>query len=277
MSETHDVSAAVNTSQISENENAERTQLILDHLPQVKLIARNISKRLPLSANLDDLISAGVIGLIAAVDAYDHKRGVKLKTYADYKIRGAILDSLRDLDWASRGSRRRSQRIERVMATLEQELKRAPVEEEIARALVISVHKYRNWLLEASNLTVLRLENARTEDEGGDLLCYLTDSEKRCPSQLLERADLERHLAKAIEQIPATEKTVLRLYYQEELTLREIAKILSLHESRISQMKSQATLRLRSLMDRSAERSRRVRRSRLGTADRKFGSAASNP
>lgn len=248
----------MNTSQILENGNAERTQLILDHLPQVKLIARNIFKRLPPSANLDDLISAGVIGLIAAVDAYDHKRDVKLKTYADYKIRGAILDSLRDLDWASRASRRRSRRIERVMATLEQELKRAPVEEEIARVLVISVHKYRKWLLEASNLTVLRLENARTEDEGGDLLCYLTDSEDSWPSHILERADLERYLAKAIEQIPAREKTLLRLYYQEELTLREIAKVLSLHESRVSQLKSQATLRLRSLMERSAERSRGV-------------------
>lgn len=225
-----------------------REQLILEHLPQVKLIARRIHERLPVSVSLDDLISTGVVGLIAAIDKYDARHDVKLKTYAEYKIRGAILDSLRGLDWAPRQQRKRAKLIEAAIAALEQEHHRMPTEEEIAKYLNLPVAEYQEWLSDARGLTLGSLENAGTEDEGCDLLRYLADSDEHWPSQIVERAELERLLAEAIEKMPELERTVLSLYYYEEMTLREIAKIVDLHESRISQLKSQAILRLRSYM-----------------------------
>ncbi|MGI8961720.1 MAG: FliA/WhiG family RNA polymerase sigma factor [Bryobacteraceae bacterium] len=225
-----------------------REKLILEHLPQVKLIARRIHERLPGSVSLDDLISTGVVGLIAAIDRYDAGHDVKLKTYAEYKIRGAILDSLRGLDWAPRQQRRRAKLIEAAIASLEQQYQRTPTEEEIAAHLGLSVAEYQNWLSEVRGLTLGSLENAGTEEEGCDLLRYLADKDEHWPSQIVERAELERILAEAIEKMPKLERTVLALYYYEEMTLREISKIVDLHESRISQLKSQAVLRLRSYM-----------------------------
>jgi RNA polymerase sigma factor FliA len=225
-----------------------REELILEHLPQVKLIARRIHERLPVSVSLDDLVSTGVVGLIAAIDRYDARHDVKLKTYAEYKIRGAILDSLRGLDWAPRQQRKRAKLIEAAIAALEQEHQRMPAEEEIAARLELSIAEYQEWLSEARGLTLGSLENAGTEEEGCDLLRYLADSDEDWPSQIVERAELERLLAEAIEKMPHLERTVLSLYYYEEMTLREIAKIVDLHESRISQLKSQAILRLRSYM-----------------------------
>jgi RNA polymerase sigma factor for flagellar operon FliA len=234
--------------EISHHAAEERERLILEHLPQVKLIARRIHERLPGSVSLDDLISTGVIGLIAAIDRYDATHDVKLKTYAEYKIRGAILDSLRGLDWAPRQQRRRAKLIEASIASLEQQFQRTPAEEEIAAHLGLSIAEYQNWLSEVRGLTLGSLENAGTEEEGCDLLRYLADKDEHWPSQIVERAELERLLAEAIEKMPKLERIVLALYYYEEMTLREIAKIVELHESRISQLKSQAVLRLRSYM-----------------------------
>ncbi len=225
-----------------------REQLILEHLAQVKLIARRIHERLPVSVSLDDLISTGVLGLISAIDRYDASHDVKLKTYAEYKIRGAILDSLRGLDWAPRQQRRRAKMIESAIAVLEQKLQRTPSEDEIAKELDLTVAEYQEWLSEVRGLTLGSLENAGGEEEGRDLLRYLADSEEDWPSNLFEKSELVRILAEAIDRMPYIEKTVLSLYYYEEMTLREIAKIVDLHESRISQLKSQAILRLRSFM-----------------------------
>lgn len=225
-----------------------RDELILEHLPQVRLIARRIHERLPVSVSLDDLISTGVLGLIAAIDRYDPKHHVKLKTYAEYKIRGAILDSLRVLDWAPRQQRKRAKLIESCIAELEQEYQRTPTEEEIARQLGLSIPEYQEWLSDVRGLTLGSLETAGREEQGGDLLRYLSDSEGQWPSEILERSELEELLAEAIERMPSLERTVLNLYYYEEMTLREIAKIVDLHESRISQLKSQAILRLRSFL-----------------------------
>lgn len=225
-----------------------RERLILEHLPQVKLIARRIHERLPVSVSLDDLISTGVLGLIAAIDRYDASHDVKLKTYAEYKIRGAILDSLRGLDWAPRQQRRRAKLIESAIAVLEQTHQRTPTEEEIADQLGLPVSEYQEWLSEIRGLTLGSLENAGTEEEGCNLLRYLADNDEHWPSQIVERAELERLLAEAIDKMPTLERTVLSLYYYEEMTLREIARIVDLHESRISQLKSQAVLRLRSYL-----------------------------
>jgi len=226
------------------NDREERERLILEHMPQVRLIARRIQERLPKNINLEDLVSTGVIGLISAIDHFDPRHNVKLRTYAEYKIRGAILDSLRGLDWAPRQKRRKTKQIEAAIVSAEQQLQRAPGEDEIARQLGIPLEEYHEWLVEICGLNVASLEYAGNE-QGRDLLQFLPDADVQLPSMLMERSELERLVAQSIEQIPEMERTILSLYYHEELTLREIAPILKLHESRISQLKSRAITRLR--------------------------------
>jgi RNA polymerase sigma factor for flagellar operon FliA len=194
-------------------------------------------------------VSTGIVGLISAIDRFDSSHNVKLKTYAEYKIRGAILDSLRGLDWAPRQQRKRSKQIEAAISAAEQRLHRSPSEEEIAAQLGLSIEEYHSWLVEVRGLNLGSLENASPDEDNRDMLKYVSDDEEAWPSRLLERSELQRLLAEAISKMPDIEKTVLSLYYHEELTLREISKIVRLHESRISQLKSQAVLRLRSYME----------------------------
>jgi RNA polymerase sigma factor FliA len=227
----------------------ERERLILEHLPQVRLIARRIHERLPESVNLDDLISTGTLGLIAAIDRFDPRHNVKLKTYAEYKIRGAILDSLRGLDWAPRQQRKRSKMIEAAISSAEQRLHRAPQEDEIAAGLHLTLEEYHEWLVDIRGVNLGSLEVSAPDEENRSLLKYISDDEENWPSRLLERTELQRLLADAIDKMPRTERTVITLYYHEELTLREISKVVNLHESRVSQLKSQAILRLRSYVE----------------------------
>jgi RNA polymerase sigma factor for flagellar operon FliA len=227
----------------------ERERLILEHLPQVRLIARRIHERLPESVNLDDLISTGTLGLIAAIDRFDPRHNVKLKTYAEYKIRGAILDSLRGLDWAPRQQRKRSKMIEAAISVAEQRLHRAPSEDEIAAQLHLTLEEYHEWLVDIRGVNLGSLEVSAPDDENRSLLKYISDDEENWPSRLLERSELQRLLTDAIDKMPRTERTVITLYYHEELTLREISKVVNLHESRVSQLKSQAILRLRSYVE----------------------------
>jgi RNA polymerase sigma factor for flagellar operon FliA len=228
----------------------ERDRLILENLPQVRLIARRIHDKLPESVSLDDLVSTGVVGLITAVDNFDPTQNVKLKTYAEYKIRGAILDSLRELDWAPRQKRKKAKQIEAAISKAEQRLHRTPTEDEVASELSLTLDEYHEWLVEVRGVNIGSLEYAGGDDEGRDMLQFVSDREEDWPSQLLERAELEKLLKSAIEKMPEVERTVLGLYYQNELTLREIATVMSLHESRVSQLKSQAVLRLRTYMER---------------------------
>ncbi len=240
---------ALKNYQKQDNAAGERERLILEHLPQVRLIARRIHERLPESVNLDDLVSTGTLGLIAAIDRFDSSHNVKLKTYAEYKIRGAILDSLRGLDWAPRQQRKRSKQIEAAISVAEQRLHRAPSEDEIALQLDVTLEEYHEWLVDIRGVNLGSLEVSHPEEEGRNLLEYVSDDEENWPSRLLERSELQKLLAGAIEKMPSTERTVISLYYHEELTLREISKIVKLHESRVSQLKSQAILRLRSYLE----------------------------
>jgi RNA polymerase sigma factor for flagellar operon FliA len=227
----------------------ERERLILQHLPQVHLIARRIHARLPGNICLDDLVSTGILGLIAAVDRFDPARNLSLKTYAEHKIKGKILDGLREQDWAPRRQRKQAKQINAAIATVEQRVGRAPTEEEIAAELDLPIATLHKWQLQASGLNVARLDSAGSDDsEGRDLLRSISDDQDQWPSAVFERAELQAALAAAIEKIPEREKTVLSLFYHQELTLREIARILGVHESRISQLRSQALLRLRGCM-----------------------------
>ena len=228
----------------------QRDRLILENLPQVRLIARRIHDKLPESVSLDDLVSTGVVGLITAVDNFDPGQNVKLKTYAEYKIRGAILDSLRELDWAPRQKRKKAKQIEAAICAAEQRLHRTPTEDELADQLGVSLDEYHEWLVEVRGVNIGSLEYVGGEEEGRDLLQFVSDTEEDWPSNLFERAELEKLLASAIAKMPEVERNVLGLYYHDELTLREIASVMNLHESRVSQLKSQAILRLRTYMER---------------------------
>jgi RNA polymerase sigma factor FliA len=226
----------------------EREKLILEHLPQVRLVARKIHERLPDNICFEDLLSAGVIGLIGAIDHFDPRQNVKLKTYAEFRIRGAILDSLRDADWAPRLKRRQSREFEAAISRAEQRLGRTPEEEEIARELDLSVEEYREKLTEMEALNIGELEFIRDEHETPVILKYAACAEEESPALTLERAELEKLISSSIDRIPKVEKTVLSLYFYEELTLREIAEVMGIHLSRVSQIKSQAILRLRTSM-----------------------------
>src|SRR5579864_1416430 len=174
------------TYQAEETASADRERLILEHLPQVRLIARRIHERLPDSVNLDDLISTGAVGLIGAIDRFDPSLNVKLKTYAEYKIRAAMLDGLRGLDWAPRTQRRRSKQIEAAISRLEQQWHRSPSEEEIARSLNLNLEEYHGWLVEIRGVNLGTLESACPDEENGrDLLRYLSGDEEEWPSHLL--------------------------------------------------------------------------------------------
>ncbi len=227
-----------------------REELILEHLGQVQLIARRIHERLPGHVPLDDLISTGVIGLIAAIDNFDLSRKVQLKTYAEHKIRGAIYDSLRGLDPVSRTVRKKAREIENAIEVCKQRLRREPGEEEIAKELGVPIEEYRRRLIDVQGIDLQELEYSSEEGHGSDLLRFIPDSEDNLPSRLVERSELERLVAETIDKMPKIERTVLSLYYEEELSLKEIAPIVKLHLSRVSQLKAQAVLRIRTYLER---------------------------
>jgi len=224
----------------------ERERLILEHLPQVRMLARRVHDRLPGNVSLDDLVSTGTLGLISAIDRFDPLRNVQLRTYAEHKIKGAMLDSLRRLDWAPRQQRKHAKQIDVAIAVAEQRLQRSPTEEEIATQLNLTVDRYHQWQVKVRGVNLGRLESAGSRDsDSRDLLAFVSGDPQEWPSAVLERSELQRALAAAISEIPVIEKTILSLYYHDELTLREISKIVGRHESRISQIKLQAILRLR--------------------------------
>jgi RNA polymerase sigma factor for flagellar operon FliA len=224
----------------------QREALVLQHLPQVRLIARRIHDRLPPHIALDDLISAGVVGLIEAIDNFDPSLNVQLKTYAERRIHGAILDSLRGLDWAPRETRKKAKLIEAAIQQVKQRLGREPGEEEIAAELRVPHAEYQQWLSGIQAINLERLECVSSDGEECSMLRFISDDEENWPSHLVERAELERILALAIERMSKLERTILNLYYYEELNLGEISKIVGLHLSRVAQLRVQAILRLRS-------------------------------
>ncbi len=235
---------------IDDDSASRREALVLQHLPQVRLIARRIHGRLPSYIAVEDLVSAGVVGLIGAIDNFDPMLNVQLNTYAERRIRGAIMDSLRDMDWAPRETRKKSRLIEAAIHQAKQRLEREPLEEEIAAELGITPAEYQKWLSEVQSADLERLEYVPGDGTRVNILDFISDDEENRPSHIVERSALERVLSLAIDRIPKTERTVLTLYYYEELNLREIAEIMGLHLSRIHQLRVQAVLRLRSHLER---------------------------
>jgi RNA polymerase sigma factor for flagellar operon FliA len=207
---------------------------------------------LPAHVEEADLISYGLVGLISAIERYEPEREIKFETYAIPRIRGAIIDELRALDWVPRSVRARAREIERANVKLERKLQRAPTDEEIAEELEIDVEDFQQSLIQISNSTIAALDELWTvSDSSGDqvsLLDTLPDPGSPDPAKVMDATDLKDRVADAIARLPEREKLVIALYYYENLTLREIGEVLGVTESRISQLHTKAVLRLRARM-----------------------------
>jgi len=227
-----------------------RERLVVAYSPLVKYVAGRMASGLPAHVEEADLISYGLVGLISAIERFDLEREIKFETYAITRIKGAIIDELRSLDWVPRSVRAKAREIERVNAKLEHRLQRAPTDEEMAEELGISVDEFQDSLLQISNSTVVALDELWTvSDASGDqvsLLDTLQDPDSPDPSQVLDATEVKDRLADAIARLPEREKLVIALYYYENLTLREIGEVLGVTESRISQLHTKAVLRLKS-------------------------------
>jgi RNA polymerase sigma factor for flagellar operon FliA len=217
--------------------------LVENHLPQVKFIAERLAAKLPPWVDLDDLIGAGMLGLLDAVDKFDPQKGVMFRTYAEMRVRGAILDSLRDLDWAPRSLRRRARDVEAAYLQLEQTRGYAN-EEGVAAILGLSIGQFRTLLGELRGLTVTGLD-VGDDDEEGRTLKQLPQDSAHSPLALFERAEARDCMTHAVERLPQRDRQVVALYYVEELTMKEIGAALGVTESRVSQIHTQAVLRLR--------------------------------
>ena len=227
-------------------EAAARSQLLDQHLGLVQAIARQIARRVPPAVELDDLVSAGTLGLVRALESFDPARGLEFSTYATPRIRGAILDELRSQDWVPRSVRRRAREIAAVVTSLEQRLGRSPTTAEIALELGITLEEYWRWSEDLDRSTLVRLPRATRGAEEDDLPPDAIVQAAAAPPEEPELDDDETAALRArIAELPATERTVLALYYYEDLNLRQIGEVLHLTESRISQIRSRALQRLR--------------------------------
>lgn len=220
-------------------------QLLAQFAPLVKRIAHHMMARLPASVEIDDVIQTGMLGLLDAVNRYEESHGAQFETYAPQRIRGAILDGLRQGDWLPRSIRRDLRRIEGTIAKLEQHLGRAPSEQEVARELGVPLADYQRMLQDARGYQLISFEDLESEDGSDYLERHCEDGGVGPLDALLDRKLRER-LVKGIESLPEREKVVMGLYYEEELNYREIGETLGVSESRICQLHSQAIARLRS-------------------------------
>jgi RNA polymerase sigma factor for flagellar operon FliA len=240
-------SSATLTPQTSILDATERDRILLEQLPQVKFIARRIHDRLPQHVELDDLINAGVIGLMDAMKKYDPAKQVMFKSYAQFRIRGAILDSLREMDWSPRILRRKARRIEEAHRKLASELGRSATEQEVAAELGIPLHEYQVLLGELRGLDLGSIQ-ADSEEDGPEeeLNDYIPDDRQEDAFSLCMKSEMKAILTKAIGELGERDRQVLALYYFEELTMKEIGVVLGVVESRVSQMHTSALIQLRS-------------------------------
>ncbi len=223
----------------------QRDALIQETLPLIKHIAHRVAIRLPSNVEIRDLINAGVLGLMDAIDKFEPERNVKFKTYAEVRIRGAILDSLRDLDWAPRSLRKKSKDLERMYADLSQKLGRPATDEEVSEAMGENIEDFHELVDQLHGLTIGSFENLSDSEDSENYINYYPDDGSNDPYMKFESNELTRLLAEAIEELPEKERLVLSLYYFEEFTMKEIGALLGVNESRVSQLHTKATLRLR--------------------------------
>ncbi len=227
----------------------QRDELIKAHLDFVDFVVHRMRPQIPGFISIDDLKSAAMYGLMDAASRYDPDKGVLFKTFAETRIRGAVLDELRKMDWFSRSMRDKHTRVYREIKHLEQELGRAPAEDEIAEAMDLELAQYQQLLTEIGHLGVISLHEVLDEASGGDtFMDQLNDDAEKSPEEAIANQQLVQELAEALDRLSEKERLVLTLFYYEEFTQKEIAGILELSEGRISQLHSQGLLKLRSGM-----------------------------
>lgn len=239
--------------------NAEFEKQIIDNLHIVKIIASKLYARIPSGIELDDLVHTGIIGLIDAVKKYDPTKGTRFSTYASLRIRGAILDELRNLDWASRTLRQKIKDVENAFERMEMKLGRPPSEEEVATSLNMSLPEFQKLLSESRGVGIGVFRIA-AEDEGNisdeSILHYYTDEAQSSPVLMMEKNEMKKMIASLMDDLPDKERLVLSLYYIDDLNLKEVGKVLNLTESRISQIRTSAILRLRSKLSEEAKKNK---------------------
>ena len=228
-----------------------RERLVVAYSPLVKFIAGRMASGLPSHVEESDLISYGLLGLIGAIERFDTEREIKFETFAVARVKGAIIDELRSLDWVPRSVRARAREVEKAHQTLEAQLQRAPTDEEVAEKLEMTVEEFQGVLLEIANSSVLALDDLWTfaDPEGGSQISVLDtiqDPAAVDPESEAQQSEVKDRLADAIESLPERERLVVALYYYENLTLREIGEVLGVTESRISQLHTKAVIGLRS-------------------------------
>ena len=224
---------------------SEQERILLEHLPIVRFLARRIHERLPQHVDIEDLVSAGVVGLMDAFTKFDPAKKVQFRSYAQFRIRGAILDSLRTLDWSPRELRRKGRAVEEAMRALTARLGHAPGEVEVAAEMGLELEEYQQLLGDLKGLEIGTLHLEHNEDSGNEELAYVPGRPDEDPLFRCLRGELEQRLADAISKLPDRERLVMTLYYYEEMTMREIGLALGVVESRVSQMHASAVTHLR--------------------------------
>ena len=218
---------------------------MIEHLPIVRFIARRVHERLPQHVPIEDLYSSGLVGLLDAVGKFDPSNHVQFRSYAQFRIRGAILDSLRALDWSPRELRRKTRAVEQAIQTLTAQIHRNPTDTEIAQKLNVPLAAYQQLLGELKGLEIGTLYAERSDDSGEEEQVYLPGRAEDDPLFRYLDAEMRERLTKAIEGLPERERMVMTLYYYEETTMREIGLIMGVVESRVSQIHASAVLHLR--------------------------------
>ena len=227
---------------------AEQESILIEHLPVVRFLARRIHERLPQHVDIEDLVSAGVVGLMDAFAKFDPEKKVQFRSYAQFRIRGAIIDSLRTLDWSPRDLRRKGRAVEEAIRVLTARLGRPPGEGEVAAEMEVTLDQYQQLLGDLKGLEIGTLHLERNEDSGEEELAYIPGRPEEDPLFCCLRGELEERLAEAINHLPDRERLVMTLYYYEEMTMREIGLALGVVESRVSQVHASAVVHLRAAL-----------------------------
>jgi RNA polymerase sigma factor for flagellar operon FliA len=232
----------------------EQERVLLEHLPVVRFLARRIHERLPQHVEIEDLVSAGVVGLMDAFAKFDPEKNVQFRSYAQFRIRGAILDSLRTLDWSPRELRRKGRAVEEAIRLLTARFGHPPGEAEVAVEMSLSLDEYQQLLGELKGLEIGSLHVEHNDDSGDEELAYIPGSPDDDPLFRCLRGEMEDRLTGAIANLPDRERLVMTLYYYEEMTMREIGLALGVVESRVSQMHASAVVHLRAALKDLANR-----------------------
>ena len=237
----------MNQREMTKRKSEERDAFVMEYAPLVKVIALRLAMRLPPHIEVDDLINVGIAGLIEAIDRFDPDKGVKIETFLSFRIKGAMLDELRKLDWLPRSVRQKARKLEKEFVACEAKLGRMPTDEELAEHIGMELDEYHKFIHEASGIAVLNFEDMGFGREGDErnILDIIADPRSKDPMVQLHLTECKNELATAIDALPEKERLVLALYYYEDLNLKEIGFVLGVSESRVCQLHTQSIVKLK--------------------------------